>query len=110
MRRGLVVAVLVLAGVTAGCSPPGERPSEATTSQTTTAATTTTTTSPSMTPTTTAAEPGSTGHGSLANCLSEHGVPASPGPTTGPPSGVDPATWEKAMAECSSLAPGPTGR
>ncbi|WP_370464417.1 hypothetical protein [Mycolicibacterium sp. 018/SC-01/001] len=47
------------------------------------------------------------GHGSLAYCLGQHGVPSAPGPMTGPPPGVDPATWEAAMRECSSLAPGP---
>ncbi|MEH3142605.1 MAG: hypothetical protein PGN37_21035 [Mycobacterium kyogaense] len=49
----------------------------------------------------------SVGHGSLAYCLSQHGMPSAPGPMTGPPAGVDPATWEAAMKECSSLAPGP---
>ncbi len=49
------------------------------------------------------------GHGSLAYCLGQHGVPAPPGPATGPPPGVDPATWDKAMEACSSLAPGPAG-
>jgi hypothetical protein len=50
-----------------------------------------------------------TGHGSLAQCLSEHGVPAAPGPAVGPPPGVPEQTWNKAMQECSSLAPGPAG-
>ncbi|TRW85526.1 hypothetical protein FK535_09020 [Mycolicibacterium sp. 018/SC-01/001] len=57
------------------------------------------------TPTTTVSP--SVGHGSLAYCLGQHGVPSAPGPMTGPPPGVDPATWEAAMRECSSLAPGP---
>ena len=48
-----------------------------------------------------------TGHGGLAHCLSEHGVPAVPGPAVGPPPGVDPNTWHSAMQACSSLAPGP---
>jgi hypothetical protein len=47
------------------------------------------------------------GHGSLAHCLGEHGVPAAPGPAAGPPPGVDPDTWHKAMQSCSTLAPGP---
>ena len=51
----------------------------------------------------------SVGHGSLAYCLSEHGVATGPGPAPGPPPGVDAETWERAMAECSSLAPGPAG-
>jgi hypothetical protein len=50
-----------------------------------------------------------TGHGTLAHCLSEHGVPTAPGPAVGPPPGVDPATWQHAMQACSSLAPGPAG-
>ena len=41
-------------------------------------------------------------------CLSEHGVPAAPGPA-GPPPGVDPDKWNEAMQTCSSLAPGPAG-
>jgi hypothetical protein len=79
--------ILVAAGVLAGCSsnPPAEEP---TTGQSTVA--------PSE-------------HGSLAQCLREHGVPAAPGPVAGPPSGVDPETWNQAMQTCSSLAPGPAG-
>lgn len=50
-----------------------------------------------------------TEHGSLAQCLSERGVPAAPGPAAGPPPGVDPAAWEQAMRACASLAPGPAG-
>ncbi|KWX66466.1 hypothetical protein [Mycobacterium sp. NAZ190054] len=50
----------------------------------------------------------SVGHGSFAYCLGQHGVPAAPGPVSEPPAGVDAAAWEKAMTECSSLAPGPT--
>jgi hypothetical protein len=50
-----------------------------------------------------------TGHGTLAQCLSEHGVPMAPGPAVGPPPGVDPATWQQAMQACSSPAPGPAG-
>ncbi|WP_101951919.1 hypothetical protein [Mycobacterium sp. 3519A] len=49
------------------------------------------------------------GHGSLAHCLSEHGVPAAPGPAAGPPPGVDQNTWHQAMQACSSFAPGPAG-
>lgn len=50
-----------------------------------------------------------TGHGTLAQCLSEHDVPSAPGPAVGPPPGVDPDTWQQAMRACSSLAPGPAG-
>jgi hypothetical protein len=48
-----------------------------------------------------------TAHGGFAHCLSEHGVPAAPGPAAGPPPGVDQDTWHRAMEACSSLAPGP---
>jgi len=50
-------------------------------------------------------------HGSLAECLKDHGVDESSGPAAvlGPPAGVDPATWEAAMKACSTLAPGPAG-
>ena len=47
-------------------------------------------------------------HGSLATCLREHGVSETGGSVVlGPPAGVDPATWDKAMKACSTLAPGP---
>nr|WP_240761133.1 hypothetical protein [Mycolicibacterium sp. CR10] len=59
-------------------------------------------------PTSTSVAP-SVGHGSLAYCLGQHGIPAPPGPTTGPPPGVDPARWHEAMVACASLAPGPAG-
>jgi hypothetical protein len=49
------------------------------------------------------------GHGGFAHCLSEHGVPAAPGPALSPPPGVDQAAWHRAMEACSSLAPGPAG-
>ncbi len=84
MRRTWLVAVAV-AGLLAGCSSSDEPPSTPSTETT------------------------QSGHGSLAQCLSEHGVPSAPGPGAGPPPGVDPATWEQAMAACSSLAPGPAG-
>lgn len=95
MRRWAVLAVLAAPGGLVACSQPGERPSE--TSLPSVSVSVSTTVVPRV------------GHGSLAECLSEHGVPTAPGPTANPPSGVDPATWEKAMAECSSLAPGPAG-
>lgn len=46
-------------------------------------------------------------HGSYADCLNQHGVPAAPGPNTGPPAGVDRTAWEDALDACASLAPGP---
>jgi hypothetical protein len=82
--RVLSMAVgLAAAGLLAACSsstPPPQQPSTSTTPE---------------------------GHGSFAHCLSEHGVPAAPGPAVGPPPGVDQSTWHSAMQACSSLAPGP---
>ncbi|MGV0745359.1 hypothetical protein [Mycolicibacterium sp. XJ870] len=46
-------------------------------------------------------------HGSYAYCLTEHGVPAVPGPMAGAPAGVDAEKWRQAMQACSTLAPGP---
>lgn len=81
----LVVVVLATAGAVAGCATPAESPAPSTPSS---------------------AVP-SVGHGSFAYCLGQHGVPAVAGPVSAPPPGVDAAAWEQAMAECSSLAPGP---
>ncbi|MCV7303292.1 hypothetical protein H7J93_27075 [Mycobacterium barrassiae] len=90
MRLSWLAAGVATAGILAGCSsqPPAEKPS--------TAETTAETDAP-------------TGHGSLAQCLSDHGVPAAPGPGGGPPPGVDANTWQQAMQSCASLAPGPAG-
>jgi len=85
MRVNWLAAALTAAGLLAGCSSTADEP-----------AGDTETTTP--TPTT---------HGSLAACLTEHGVPAAPGPGGGPPPGVDETAWRDAMAACSSLAPGP---
>ncbi|WP_163721700.1 hypothetical protein [Mycolicibacterium psychrotolerans] len=85
MRPLAVTAALTAAGIVAACSSPSAD----------VPASSTTTVSPSV------------GHGSLAYCLGQHGVPAPPGPASGPPPGVDPATWDAAMQACSSLAPGP---
>ena len=50
-------------------------------------------------------------HGSLAECLEAQGITESSGPAAvlGPPAGVDPAAWDKAMQACSEFAPGPAG-
>ncbi|MFM8598073.1 MAG: hypothetical protein ACKOB8_03595 [Mycobacterium sp.] len=52
---------------------------------------------------------GPTGHGTLAACLRDHGVPESAGPAAvlGPPAGVDQRTWQQAMSACEEFAPGP---
>lgn len=88
MRVHWLAAGVAVAGILAGCSSnsPDEQP---------------TTVESTIAP--------SNGHGSLAQCLSEQGVPAAPGPGGGPPAGVDPDTWQQAMQSCSSLAPGPAG-
>jgi len=85
VRAVSLAAVIVAVGVLAACSsntPPPEQ------------------SSPSVAP---------TGHGGFAHCLTEHGMPAPPGPAAGPPPGVDQTTWHRAMEACSSMAPGPAG-
>lgn len=86
MRVSLLAAGLAAVAILAGCS--SSSPAEQSTTE------------ESVAP---------TGHGSLAQCLREHGVPAAPGPVAGPPPGVDPDAWNEAMQTCSSLAPGPAG-
>jgi hypothetical protein len=51
--------------------------------------------------------PGPSGHGGFAKCLQDNGVPASKVGPLGPPAGVDPDVWQKALEACSGLAPGP---
>lgn len=84
MRAGWVTVGIAAAGVLAGCSstPPTEQAP---------------------------ASEAPTGHGSFAHCMSEHGIPAAPGPAVGAPPGVAEQTWRDAMQACSSLAPGPAG-
>ncbi|ULE35285.1 hypothetical protein [Mycobacterium sp. IDR2000157661] len=86
MRR--LSVVIAAAAILAGCAsePPGDQP-------------------PS--PTTDVTSEAPSGHGSLAQCLDEQGVPSAPGPGGGPPAGVAPDAWRQAMAACSALAPGP---
>jgi hypothetical protein len=58
--------------------------------------------------TTSAAGPAPAEHGSLAQCLHEHGIPDSAGAAVlGPPAGVDPGLWDQARKACSPLEPGP---
>ena len=87
MRLYWLAASVAAAGILAGCSS----------------------NSPDEQPTTGESTIAPNGHGSLAQCLTEQGVPAAPGPGGGPPAGVDPDTWQQAMQSCSSLAPGPAG-
>ncbi|HKP42603.1 hypothetical protein [Mycobacterium sp.] len=84
MRAIRVAAGIAAAAVLGACSSPTPAPQQSSTS---------------VAP---------TGHGALAHCLSEHGVPAAPGPAVAPPPGVDAGTWHQAMQACSSLAPGPS--
>jgi hypothetical protein len=51
----------------------------------------------------------STAHGSLADCLRDHGIDEPATAVLGPPAGVDQAIWDQAMSMCSTLAPGPGG-
>jgi hypothetical protein len=46
-------------------------------------------------------------HGLFAKCMQDNGVPAARGLPLGPPPGVDPGVWQKALQVCSALAPGP---
>jgi hypothetical protein len=84
VRPGPIVSVFAAAALLAACSSQPSAPTPAPTTQ-----------SPAPT------------HGALSQCLAEHGVPAAPGPTTGPPAGVDQGAWERATQACSSLEPGP---
>ncbi len=103
MRAILFAAGLVAAATLAGCAsePPADTPN--TTSGT--SAQTATSEAPAQSSTTSETQ---SGHGSLAQCLTEHGVPAAPGPA-GPPPGVDPGAWNEAMQACATYAPGPAG-
>ncbi|VEG38740.1 Uncharacterised protein [Mycolicibacterium flavescens] len=102
MRASMFFAGIAAAAALAGCAsePPGEQ------QPTTSPAPAQTTTSEAPVQTTTSETPA--GHGSLAQCLSDHGVPAAPGPA-GPPPGVDAEAWNEAMQACATFAPGPAG-
>ena len=93
MRRAAAAAVLAAALCSAGCAgtpeskPPPERAPDSGS----------------------APAPAPRAHGGLAECLHANGVPDSTGPAAvlGPPADVDPGVWDRAMTECSTLAPGP---
>jgi hypothetical protein len=88
--------------ILAGCAP-APTPSQPTVIS---PAPSTTNATPSTTSATTSVSPGE--HGSLAQCLHQHGVPDSAGPAVlGPPAGVDPGVWDQARKACSPLEPGP---
>ena len=82
MRKVWLTAVLIAAGIVAGCSSNEAPPEKSSTTQT-------------------------PGHGAYASCLHEHGVSPPPGPIAGPPPGTDEGTWHDATQSCASLAPGP---
>ncbi|WP_404822818.1 hypothetical protein [Mycolicibacterium baixiangningiae] len=86
----IVTAALAAAGLLAACAGEGPSSEPAPSSSSSSSSTSS-----------------SSGHGSYAECLNEHGVPAAPGPSTGPPAGVDRAAWDEALLSCASLAPGP---
>jgi hypothetical protein len=86
--------------ILAGCAP------APTPSQPTVISPAPSTTGLATTSATTSVAPGE--HGSLAQCLHQHGVPDSAGPAVlGPPAGVDPGVWDQARKACSPLEPGP---
>ncbi|MCX2928805.1 hypothetical protein ORI20_00865 [Mycobacterium sp. CVI_P3] len=100
MRRPtLGAAAAAAAAVLAGCTP-APTPSQPTAISPAPSST------DASTPVTTGDSPA--GHGSLAQCLHQHGVPESAGSAViGPPASVDPGVWEQARKACSALQPGP---
>ncbi|WP_163748618.1 hypothetical protein [Mycolicibacterium helvum] len=95
MRSRVLVAAAAATAILAGCAP-APSPSQPTVISP----------APSTTSATTGTSPAE--HGSLAQCLHQHGVPDSAGPAVlGPPAGVDPGLWDQARKACSPLEPGP---
>jgi hypothetical protein len=99
MRSIAIGVAMAASAILAGCAPtPSPSQPTAISPAPNTAGTT-----PS---TTTSAAPAE--HGSLAQCLHQHGVPDSAGPAVlGPPAGVDPGVWDQARKACTPLEPGP---
>ena len=85
MTRRITSAVIAAMLLIAGCSPESAPPE----------------------PTGTTGAP--TAHGSLAECLRDHGIDEPVNAVMGPPAGVDQVTWDQAMKLCSPLGPGPGG-
>ncbi|MBB3601820.1 hypothetical protein FHT40_001453 [Mycolicibacterium sp. BK556] len=102
MRRLAIGVATAATAILAGCTPtptPSQPSVISPAPSSTGLATTTSTTSPA-----------SAEHGSLAQCLHQHGVPDSAGAAVlGPPAGVDPGVWDQARKACSTLEPGPAG-
>ena len=88
MTRRTTSAVIAATLLIAGCSPESA-PSE-----------------PTGSPAPTGAP---AAHGSLAECLRDHGIDEPANAVMGPPAGVDQVTWDQAMKLCSPLGPGPGG-
>jgi len=100
MRRLAFGVAAAATAVLAGCTP------TPTPSQPTVISPAPSTTS--LATTTSTASPAPSEHGSLAQCLHQHGVPDSAGTAVlGPPTGVDPGVWDQAKKACSQLEPGP---
>ena len=101
--RALFLGVATAAtAILAGCTPT-PTPSQPTVISPAPGTTGLATTTPSST-----ATPMPSEHGSLAQCLHQHGVPDSAGPAVlGPPAGVDPGVWDQARKACMPLEPGP---
>ena len=85
MTRRITSAVIAAMLLIVGCSPESAPPE----------------------PTGTTGAP--TAHGSLAECLRDHGIDEPVNAVMGPPAGVDQVTWDQAMKLCSPLGPGPGG-
>jgi len=103
MRRLATGVATAATAVLAGCTP-APSPSQPTVISPAPGTTGLATTSPSFAPPSVSPSE----HGSLAQCLREHGVPDSAGPAVlGPPTGVDPGVWDQARKACSPLEPGP---
>ena len=91
MTRRTTFAVIAAMLLIAGCSPESAPPAPTGTT----------------TPTGTTGAPAA--HGSLAECLRDHGIDEPANAVMGPPAGVDQVTWDQAMTLCSALGPGPGG-
>jgi hypothetical protein len=103
MRTRRLAVATAAAAVLAGCTP-APNPSQPTVISP--APSTTSLATTSSTATSTSAAPAE--HGSLAQCLHDHGVPDSAGAgMLGPPAGVDPGVWDQARKACTPLEPGP---
>lgn len=100
MRRLFIGAATVATAILAGCTP------TPTPSQPTVISSVPSTTG--LATTNSSASPAPSEHGSLAQCLHQHGVPDSAGAAVlGPPAGVDPGLWDQARKACTPLEPGP---